>query len=48
MNTVLKILNLGAYSIPAKVLESKKLKIHMIDVMQKDLIRCLREIRQGM
>ena len=47
MDTVLKMLNLGAYSIPAKVLDSKKLKVHMFDVMQKDLIRCLREIRQG-
>ena len=47
METVLKLLNLGAYSIPARVLESKKLRNHMFDVMQKDLLRCLREIRQG-
>ena len=47
MGIVLKILNLGAYSIPAKVLESKKLAIHLTDVLNKELIKCLKEIRQG-
>ena len=47
MGIVIKLLNLGAYSLPGKVLESKKLGIHMLDVLNKELIKCLKEIRQG-
>ena len=47
LGIVIKLLNLGAYSLPAKVLESKKLEIHLNDVLNKELIKCLKEIRQG-
>ena len=47
LGVVIKLLNLGAYSLPAKVLESKKLEIHLNDVLNKELIKCLKEIRQG-
>ena len=47
LSIILKLLNLGAYSIPAKVLESKKVERHLVDVLNKELIKCLKEIRQG-
>ena len=47
MDTVIALLQIGAYSLPQKVLANEKLNIHVQDVLKKDLIRCLNEIRQG-
>ena len=47
MDTVISLLQIGAYSLPQKVLTNEKLDVHLQDVLKKDLNRCLNEIRQG-
>ena len=47
MDKVIDLLQIGAYSLPQKVLANEKLNVHLQDVLNKDLNRCLNEIRQG-
>ena len=47
MDIVTQILQLGAYSIPAKVLDSEVFDLYLLDAIKKDLFRCLADIRKG-
>ena len=47
MDIVTQILQLGAYSIPAKVLDSEVFDLYFLDAIKKDLYRCLADIRKG-
>ena len=44
---LLSILRMGAYSLPAAVLDCPQVELHLQDFLQKDLIRCCKEIRLG-
>ena len=45
---VVTALQLGAYSLPKKILESEKLHYFIIDVLKRDFVRCLDDIRKGL
>ena len=47
IDLVISALQLGAYSLPKKVLESEKLHHFIMDVLKKDFVRCLDDIRKG-
>ena len=47
MDIVTQILQLGAYAIPAKVLDSEVFELYFLDAIKKDLYRCLSDIRKG-
>ena len=44
---VLQLLSLGAYSLPGLCLSSPKLDMHMKDSMQKELAKCMDDLRKG-
>ena len=44
---LISILRLGAYSLPAAVLQNAQIDLHLQDFLKKDLIRCCKEIRLG-
>lgn len=42
------MLNLGAYSLPRDVLASKKLDLHIKDVLKKELMKFSDDLRKGL
>lgn len=44
---VLQFLSLGAYSLPSLCLSSSKLDMHLKDNMQKELAKCMDDLRKG-
>ena len=45
---VLQFLSLGAYSLPGLCLSSVKLDMHLRDCMQKELSKCMNDLRKGL
>ena len=44
----ISMLNLGAYSVPRAVLASKKLDLHVRDVLKKELMKFSSDLRMGL
>ena len=44
---VLGLLALGAYSLPGMCLMSFRLDVHLRDVMEKELNKCMKDLRKG-
>ena len=47
LDLITQILQLGAYSLPKKVLECEKVDRFFNDAIRKDLFRCFGDIRKG-
>ena len=47
LDTITKLLQLGAYALPMKVLSSDKVDRFYHDAIKKDLFRCYNDIRRG-
>ena len=44
---VIQMLSLGAYSLPSLCLSSPQLDMHLKDIMQKELNKCMSDLRKG-
>ena len=47
LDIMVQILQIGAYAIPATVLDSEVVNLYLKDAITKDYHRCLDEIRKG-
>ena len=48
LDRVVETLQLGAYALPKRVLNSEVLKMHLLDCLKKDLNECLEDLRMGL
>lgn len=47
LDKVVELLQLGAYALPKLVLSSEVLEMHLLDVLKKELMNCLEDLRKG-